>query len=65
MGREEEVECQGGMWDEAVPDMQGEVWVAAAQDGDEVILVSLDCTSCGVGAMKVWGNELELDTRLA
>ena len=52
------------MWDEAVPEMQGEVWVAAAQAGNEVILVSLDCTFCGVGAMKLWGNELELDTRL-
>ena len=41
------------MWDEAVPEMQGEVWVAAAQAGDEVILVSLDCLFCGVGVMKV------------
>ena len=53
------------MWDGAVIDMQGEVWVAASQAGDEVILVSLDCTFCGVGATKVWGNKLELDTRLA
>ena len=53
------------MWDEAVPDMQGGFWFAAAQSVDEVILVSLDCTFCGVGAMNVWGNELELDTRLA
>ena len=53
------------MWDEAVPEMQGEVGVAATEAGDEVILVSLDCAFCGVGAMKVWGNELELDTRLA
>ena len=27
-----------------------------------MILVCLDCTFCGVGAMKVGGNELELDT---
>ena len=47
------------MWYEVVPDPQREVWVAAAQAGDEVILVSLDCTFCGVGAMKVWGHELE------
>ena len=53
------------MWDEAVPDMQGEVWVTAAQACDEVILVILDCTFCGIGAMKVWGHELELDTSLA
>ena len=53
------------MWDEAVPEMQGGVGVASAQAGDEVILVSLYCTLCGVGAMKVWGNELELDTGIA
>ena len=53
------------MWDEAVPEMQGEVGVAAAQAGDEVILVSLDCMFCGVGAMKVRGNEFELDTGIA
>ena len=40
-GRAEEVECQCGMWDEAVPEIQRQVWVAAAQAGDEVILLSL------------------------
>ena len=53
------------MWDEAVPDMQREVWVAAYQVGDEVIFVSLDCSFWGVGAMKVWGHKLKLDTGLA
>ena len=53
------------MWDEAVPEIQGEVGVAAAQASDEVILVILNCTFYGVGAMKVWGNELEFDTVLA
>ena len=47
------------MGDEAVPDMQGGVGVAATEAGDEVILVSFYCVFCGVGAMKVWGNELE------
>ena len=41
--------------------MQEEVGVAATEAGDEVILVGLDGAFCGVGAMKVWGNELELD----
>ena len=45
--------------------MQGEVGVAAAQAGYEVILVSLDCAFCDVGALKVWGNELELDAGTA
>ena len=63
-GRADEVECQGGMCDEAVPEMKREVWVAAAQAGDEVILVSFDCSFCGVGTMQVWGHELKLDTGL-
>ena len=54
-----EVECEGSMGDEAVPDMKGEVGVAATEAGDKVILVGLDGTFCGVGTMKVWGNELE------
>ena len=42
--------------------MQRDVGLAASQAGDEVILVSLDCSFCGVGVMKVWGHELKLDT---
>ena len=53
------------MWDEAVPEMQREVWVADAQAVNESILVSLDCSFFGVGEMKVWGHELKLDTGLA
>ena len=47
------------MWDEAFPEMQEEVGVAATEDGDEVILVGLDGAFCGAGAMKVWGDKLE------
>ena len=47
------------MGDEAVPEIQGEVGVVATEAGNEVILVGLDGALCGVGAMKVWGNELE------
>ena len=32
---------------------------------ERTILVSLDCLFCCVGAMKVWGHELKLDTCLA
>ena len=48
------------MGNEAVLEMQGEVGVAATEAGDEVILVGLYGAFCGVGAMKVWRNELEL-----
>ena len=47
------------MGDGAVPEMQGEVGVEDTEEGDEVILVSLDSAFCGVGVMKVWRNELE------
>ena len=59
-GGMEEVECEGSVWDEAVPEMQGEVGVADTEAGNEVILVCLDGSFCGVGVMKVWRNELEL-----
>ena len=57
-GRTEEVDCKGSMRDEAFPEMQGGVGVAATEARYEVILVGLDGTFCGVGAMKVWENEL-------
>ena len=53
------------MVDEAVPEMQGGVGIAAAKSSNEVILLSLYCTFCGVDAVKVWGNELELETGFA
>ena len=59
-GGTEEVECEGSMWDEAVPEIQGGVGAAATEAGNEVILVGLDGAFCGVGKMKVWRNELEL-----
>ena len=52
------------MWDEAVPEMQGKVCVSAAQARDEVILVILDCTFCGVDVMKVWGTSWNLTLAL-
>ena len=42
VGGLEKVERQSSMRNEAVPDMQGEVMVATAKAGDEVILVGLD-----------------------
>ena len=52
------------MWDEAVSEMQWEVWVAAAQASNEVVLVCLYCSFCGIGAMQLWGHKLKLDTCL-
>ena len=53
------------MGDEMVPEIQGEVGVAATDAGNEVILVGLDGAFCGIGVMKVWGNELEPYTEIA
>ena len=46
------------MWDEAVPEIQGEVGVATTEAGEKLILVGLDGAFGGVGAMKVRRNEL-------
>ena len=64
-GGTEKVEGQSGMMDEAVPEMQGEVGVSDTEDGYELILVGLDGVFGGVGAMKVWRNELELYAGIA
>ena len=48
------------MRDEAVPEMQVEVGVAATDAGDKVILVGLYGVFCSVGVMQVWRTELEL-----
>ena len=50
------------MRDEKVPEMQGGVGVITTKAGDVVILVGLDGTLGGVGAMKVRRNELEIDS---
>ena len=53
------------MGDEAVPEIHGEVGVAANESGNEVILVGLDGAFCGIGAMQVWRNELKLYAGIA
>ena len=61
----EEVQCEGRIGDEAVPEMQGKVGVAATEADDELILVGLHGAFCGVSAMKVWRNELEIYAGIA
>ena len=64
-GGTEKVELQSSMRNEAVPEMQWEVWVATAEAGDEVILLRLDGAFCGVCAMEVQRNEFEIDAGIA
>ena len=44
--------------------MKRKACVAAAVAGDQVILVSLDCSFGGVGAMEVRGDKLKVDALL-
>ena len=57
----EEVEREGSMRDEVVPEIQGEVGFATTEADNEMIFVGLDGAFGGVGPMKVRRNELELD----
>ena len=45
--------------------MQGQVRVATTEAVDEVILVGLDGTFGGVGAMQVRRNELKIEAGIA
>ena len=44
--------------------MNRKVWVTAAEAGDQVVLVGLDCSFGGAGAMEVRGGKLEIDALL-
>ena len=44
--------------------MKSKAWVAAAESGDQVILVGLDFSFGDVGAMEVRGDKLEIDALL-
>ena len=44
--------------------MKRKDWVTAAEAGDQVILVDLDRSFGGVGAMEVRGDKLEIDALL-
>ena len=54
----EQVERKRGLLEEAVLEVKRKAWVAAAEDGDQVILVGLDRSFGGVGAMEVRGYNL-------
>ena len=40
--------------------MHRELWIAAADDGDEVIFEGSDCIFGGVIAVQIWGHKLPL-----
>ena len=44
--------------------MNREAWFIAAEAGDQVVLVGLDCSFGGAGAMEVRGGKLEIDALL-
>ena len=44
--------------------MKRKAWVTAADDGDQVILVSLDCSFGSVGTIEVRGDKLKANSLL-
>ena len=50
--------------EEAAPKLKSKSWVTAAEVGDQVILVSLDLSFGGVGAMEVRADKLKVDALL-
>ena len=62
-GRAEQVEADERLWEEAVPEMKGEVAVGRAEAGDEMVLEGADGPLGGVPTVKVGRGELEVDFR--
>ena len=52
----QKVEGDVGLWNEAAPEVHGKVGVAAAPDGDEVVLGSADRSLGGVASVDAWGS---------
>ena len=60
----DEVERKHGLLEEAVPKVKRKAWVTSDEACDQVILVSLDFSFGGVGAMEVRGDKLKVDALL-
>ena len=60
----EKVERKRGLMEEAAPKVKRKSWVTAAEAGDQVILVSLDRSFGGVGAMEVRADKLKVNALL-
>jgi hypothetical protein len=52
----QKVEGDVGLWNQAAPQVHSKVGVAAAEDGDEVVLGSADRSLGGVASVDAWGS---------
>ena len=62
-GSPKKVECEGGLGDESRPMSEWEGRVDGGETSDEMVLESTDRAFGFVGAMNVWGSELDGDVR--
>ena len=64
-GLAKKVESDFCLVQEKVPEVIGEIWRDASEDGEEVGLESLDGSLCCIATMHVRWNELELDAPIS
>ena len=57
----EEVQSQGALWNEAVPEVNRKVGVGAAEPGNEMVFVGADGSFGGVAAMVIRRDKLEVN----
>jgi hypothetical protein len=60
-GATQEVESEDGLWEQAVPQVEREVRIGAAQASDEVVLESADGAFGRIGAVNTRWDELEVN----
>ena len=64
-GGAKKVESEGGLLEEGGPVSEGEGGVHRRESRDEVVLERADCALSLVGAVHMWGSELNVDGCLA
>jgi hypothetical protein len=60
-GAAKKVEGEESLWQKAVPEVEREIFVGAAEAGDEVVFERADCAFGGIAAVDVGRDELKID----
>jgi len=55
----EEIQSGGGLFDESTPQMEREIWIGAAQNGNEVIFPGGDGTFCCIPTVDMRRDKLK------
>jgi hypothetical protein len=55
----EEIQSGGGLFDESTPQMEREIWICAAQNGNEVIFPGGNCTFCCIPTVDMRRDKLK------